>query len=170
MGRYSLTKKRKDVEKEIAARLRVRLGGDEGYERFNVAPTQEVMAVVQNRDGRPARLLLRRSLDDVEGTRGPARRELHDCDHRGQRADRPGARPHARGADRLLVMGGMARSRARRGRGRPAAWSATRWADGGGAGEPPPELARLRRARLPGGAAGLGRRQERLARRQYAQL
>jgi putative SOS response-associated peptidase YedK len=57
MGRYSLTKKRKEVEKEIAARLRVRLRGDEGYERFNVAPTQEVMAVVQNRDGRRARLL-----------------------------------------------------------------------------------------------------------------
>jgi putative SOS response-associated peptidase YedK len=57
MGRYSLTKRRKDVEKEIAARLRVRLRGDEGYERFNIAPTQEVLAVVQNRDGRRARLL-----------------------------------------------------------------------------------------------------------------
>jgi putative SOS response-associated peptidase YedK len=57
MGRYSLTKKRKDVEKEIAARLRVRLRGEEGYERFNVAPTQEVLAIVQNRDGRDALLL-----------------------------------------------------------------------------------------------------------------
>jgi putative SOS response-associated peptidase YedK len=57
MGRYSLTKRRKDVEKEIAARLRIRLGGEEGFERFNIAPTQEVLAVVQNRDGRRARLL-----------------------------------------------------------------------------------------------------------------
>ena len=57
MGRYSLTKRRKDVEKEIAARLRVRLRGEEGYERFNIAPTHEVLAVVQNRDGRRARLL-----------------------------------------------------------------------------------------------------------------
>lgn len=57
MGRYSLTKRRKDVEKEIAARLRIRLRGEEGFERFNIAPTQEVLAVVQNRDGRGARLL-----------------------------------------------------------------------------------------------------------------
>src|SRR5215211_7310277 len=57
MGRYSLTKRRKDVEKELAARLRVRLHGEEGFERFNIAPTQEVLAVVQNRDGRRARLL-----------------------------------------------------------------------------------------------------------------
>jgi putative SOS response-associated peptidase YedK len=57
MGRYSLTKKRRDVEKEIAARLAVRLRGKEGYERFNVAPTQQVLAIVQNRDGRAARLL-----------------------------------------------------------------------------------------------------------------
>ena len=57
MGRYSLTKRRRDVEKEIAARLRVRLRGEEGYERFNIAPTQEVLAIVHNRDGRRARLL-----------------------------------------------------------------------------------------------------------------
>jgi putative SOS response-associated peptidase YedK len=57
MGRYSLTKKRKDLEAEIADRLRVRLRGEEGYERFNVAPTQDVLAVVHNRDGRRARLL-----------------------------------------------------------------------------------------------------------------
>jgi putative SOS response-associated peptidase YedK len=57
MGRYSVTKKRKDLEKEIADRLRVRLGGEEGYERYNIAPTQEVLTVVQNRDGRRARLL-----------------------------------------------------------------------------------------------------------------
>ena len=52
VGRYSLTKTRKDVEKEIARRLRARLTGGEVYERFNIAPTQEVLAVVQNRDGR----------------------------------------------------------------------------------------------------------------------
>ena len=57
MGRYSLTKRRKDVEKEIAARLRIRLRGEEGFERFNIAPTQEVLALVQNRDARRARLL-----------------------------------------------------------------------------------------------------------------
>jgi putative SOS response-associated peptidase YedK len=57
MGRYSLTKKRKDLEAEIAERLRVRLRGDEGYERFNVAPTQDVLAVVHDRGGRSARLL-----------------------------------------------------------------------------------------------------------------
>jgi putative SOS response-associated peptidase YedK len=57
MGRYSLTKKRKDLEAEIAERLRVRLRGDEGYERFNVAPTQDVLAVVHDRRGRSARLL-----------------------------------------------------------------------------------------------------------------
>jgi putative SOS response-associated peptidase YedK len=57
MGRYSLTKRRRDVEKEIADRLRVRLRGEEGFERFNIAPTQDVLAVVQNREGRGARLL-----------------------------------------------------------------------------------------------------------------
>jgi putative SOS response-associated peptidase YedK len=57
VGRYSLTKRRKDVEKEIAQSLRVTLSGGEVYERFNIAPTQEVLAVVQNRDGRRSRLL-----------------------------------------------------------------------------------------------------------------
>jgi putative SOS response-associated peptidase YedK len=58
IGRYSITKRRKDVEKEIAAKLRVRLGGgDEAYERFNVAPTQDVPAVVQDRRGRRSELL-----------------------------------------------------------------------------------------------------------------
>jgi putative SOS response-associated peptidase YedK len=58
IGRYSITKRRKDVEKEIASRLRVRLGGgDEAYERFNVAPTQDVPAVVQDRHGRRGELL-----------------------------------------------------------------------------------------------------------------
>jgi putative SOS response-associated peptidase YedK len=57
MGRYSLTKRRKDVEREIAGRLRVRLRGEQGYERFNVAPTQEVLALVLGREGCLARLL-----------------------------------------------------------------------------------------------------------------
>ena len=57
MGRYSVTRRRKDLEREIAARLRVGIRGSEGCERYNVAPTQEVLAIVQNRDGRRARLL-----------------------------------------------------------------------------------------------------------------
>jgi putative SOS response-associated peptidase YedK len=57
VGRYSITKRRKDVEREIAAKLRVRLASGEGYERFNVAPTQDVPAVVQDRHGRRAELL-----------------------------------------------------------------------------------------------------------------
>jgi putative SOS response-associated peptidase YedK len=58
IGRYSITKRRKDVEREVAARLRVRLtGGPEMYERFNVAPTQDVPAVVQDRHGRRSELL-----------------------------------------------------------------------------------------------------------------
>jgi putative SOS response-associated peptidase YedK len=58
IGRYSITKRRKDVEREVASKLRVRLrGGDEHYERFNVAPTQDVPAVVQDRQGRRAELL-----------------------------------------------------------------------------------------------------------------
>lgn len=57
MGRYSITKKRTDVEREIAARLRVRLQRDDLYGRFNVAPTQEVPAVVQDRRGRRAEVL-----------------------------------------------------------------------------------------------------------------
>jgi putative SOS response-associated peptidase YedK len=57
MGRYSVTKRRKDVEREIAARLRVPAVPREACERFNVAPTQEVPAVVQNRDGRRMRML-----------------------------------------------------------------------------------------------------------------
>jgi putative SOS response-associated peptidase YedK len=58
IGRYSITKRRKDVEREVASRLQVRLrGGDEHYERYNVAPTQDVPAVVQDRHGRRGELL-----------------------------------------------------------------------------------------------------------------
>ena len=58
IGRYSITKRRKDVEREVASQLRVRLrGGADMYERFNVAPTQDVPAVVQDRHGRRSELL-----------------------------------------------------------------------------------------------------------------
>jgi putative SOS response-associated peptidase YedK len=58
IGRYSITKRRKDVEREVAARLQVRLsGGREMYGRFNVAPTEEVPAIVQDRHGRRCELL-----------------------------------------------------------------------------------------------------------------
>ena len=58
IGRYSITKRRKDVERELASRLRVRLrGGADMYERFNVAPTEDVPAVVQDRHGRRSELL-----------------------------------------------------------------------------------------------------------------
>jgi putative SOS response-associated peptidase YedK len=57
MGRYSITKRRKDVEREVASKLAVGLSGDQAYERFNVAPTQEVPAVVADRRGRRAKLL-----------------------------------------------------------------------------------------------------------------
>jgi putative SOS response-associated peptidase YedK len=52
MGRYSITKRRKDVEREVASRLQVRLRGEEAYGRYNVAPTQDVPVIVQDRHGR----------------------------------------------------------------------------------------------------------------------
>jgi putative SOS response-associated peptidase YedK len=53
-GRYTLKARRSD---EIQARLAETLGvetpaSERGFERFNIAPTQEVLAVVQDRDGR----------------------------------------------------------------------------------------------------------------------
>ena len=57
MGRYSITKRRKDVEREVAARLRLRLRNDEAFERYNVAPTQDVPVIVQDRHGRRDELL-----------------------------------------------------------------------------------------------------------------
>jgi putative SOS response-associated peptidase YedK len=57
VGRYSITKKRKDVEREVASQLRVGLSCEEAYGRFNVAPTQDVPAVVQDDRGRRAELL-----------------------------------------------------------------------------------------------------------------
>jgi putative SOS response-associated peptidase YedK len=58
IGRYSITKRRKDVEREVASKLKVRLGGGaDAYERVNVAPTEEVPAIVQDRRGRRGELL-----------------------------------------------------------------------------------------------------------------
>jgi putative SOS response-associated peptidase YedK len=58
IGRYSITKRRRDVEREVASKLRVQLrGGAEHYERFNVAPTEDVPAIVQDRHGRRSELL-----------------------------------------------------------------------------------------------------------------
>lgn len=57
MGRYSITKRRKDVEHEVASRLQVRLRGEEAYGRYNVAPTQDVPVIVQDRHGRRDELL-----------------------------------------------------------------------------------------------------------------
>jgi putative SOS response-associated peptidase YedK len=53
-GRYTLTTRRSD---EIHAKLADTLGvetppSDRGFERFNIAPTQEVLAVVDDRNGR----------------------------------------------------------------------------------------------------------------------
>jgi putative SOS response-associated peptidase YedK len=53
-GRYTLTTRKSD---EIQARLleTLRLEApppDSSFERFNIAPTQEVLAVVDDRDGR----------------------------------------------------------------------------------------------------------------------
>jgi putative SOS response-associated peptidase YedK len=57
VGRYSIAKRRKDVEREIAAKLGLGDFPEEGSRRFNVAPTQEVPAVVQDRRGRRFELL-----------------------------------------------------------------------------------------------------------------
>ena len=53
-GRFSNTGKKTDeLQEKLAQRLGVTLPeSDRGYERFNIAPTQEVLAVVEDRDGR----------------------------------------------------------------------------------------------------------------------
>jgi putative SOS response-associated peptidase YedK len=58
-GRFTNTQSKSD---EIQQRLAVKLGieppeGDRGYERFNIAPTQEVLAVVEDHGGRRMELL-----------------------------------------------------------------------------------------------------------------
>ena len=58
-GRFTNTQRKSDeFQQRLAARLGITLpDGDRGYERFNVAPTQEVLAVVADRDGRRMDLL-----------------------------------------------------------------------------------------------------------------
>ena len=58
-GRYSNTGRRGDpFQVGIAERLRVaRPESDDGFERFNIAPTDEVLAVVQDQTGRRMTLL-----------------------------------------------------------------------------------------------------------------
>jgi putative SOS response-associated peptidase YedK len=53
-GRFTNTKsKADDVDQELAAKLGIELPeSDRGFERFNVAPTQEVLSVVEDPDGR----------------------------------------------------------------------------------------------------------------------
>jgi putative SOS response-associated peptidase YedK len=58
-GRYTNTRSKSD---EIQQRLEAKLGidppdHDRGFERFNIAPTQEVLAVVEDVDGRRTELL-----------------------------------------------------------------------------------------------------------------
>jgi SOS response associated peptidase (SRAP) len=85
-GRYTYTTRRSDA---VHARLADTLGietppSDRGFERFNIAPTQEVLAVVDNREGRRVEELRwglvphlgqrpqRSLLDDQRARRDPA--------------------------------------------------------------------------------------------------
>jgi putative SOS response-associated peptidase YedK len=58
-GRYSNTGAKSDeIQKKLARRLGVEQPEtDRGFERFNIAPTQEVLAVADDPDGRRMRLL-----------------------------------------------------------------------------------------------------------------
>ena len=53
-GRYTNTQRRSDeIEAKLAATLGVQTpASGRGFERFNIAPTQQVLAVVDDRDGR----------------------------------------------------------------------------------------------------------------------
>jgi len=53
-GRYTLTTRRSDdIQAKLAETLDVETPpSDSGFERFNIAPTQAVLAVVDNHDGR----------------------------------------------------------------------------------------------------------------------
>ena len=53
-GRYTLTQRRSDeIRQTLADQLGVEAPeSDRGFERFNIAPSQEVLAVVDDRDGR----------------------------------------------------------------------------------------------------------------------
>jgi putative SOS response-associated peptidase YedK len=58
-GRYTNTKRRSDeIEQKLAAKLGLEQPEDDrGYERFNVSPSQEVLAVVEDDAGRRMELL-----------------------------------------------------------------------------------------------------------------
>src|ERR687896_654678 len=52
-GRYTITRRSDEIEARLAERLGVRTpAAESGCERFNVAPTQEALAVVQDGGGR----------------------------------------------------------------------------------------------------------------------
>jgi putative SOS response-associated peptidase YedK len=58
-GRFTNTRSKSDeIEQKLAAKLGVEpLESDRGYERFNISPTQEVLAVVEDQEGRRMELL-----------------------------------------------------------------------------------------------------------------
>ena len=53
-GRFTNTQRKSDeIQQKLAAKLGIEQPEDDrGYERFNIAPTQEVLAVVDDEDGR----------------------------------------------------------------------------------------------------------------------
>jgi putative SOS response-associated peptidase YedK len=58
-GRITNTRGKSDeIQQKLAARLGVEQpAGDSGFSRFNIAPTQEILAVVEDREGRRMELL-----------------------------------------------------------------------------------------------------------------
>src|SRR5438132_1883635 len=58
-GRFTNTQRKSDeIQQKLAAKLRVEQPEDDrGYARFNVAPTQEILAVVEDQGGRRMALL-----------------------------------------------------------------------------------------------------------------
>lgn len=56
-GRYTNTGSAGDIGSKLKEALRVSLDTDDGCERFNVSPSQKVLTVVEDRDGRRAELL-----------------------------------------------------------------------------------------------------------------
>jgi putative SOS response-associated peptidase YedK len=58
-GRFTNTKRKSDeIQQKLEAKLGVKqVQGDRGYERFNISPTQEVLSVVEDPEGRRMELL-----------------------------------------------------------------------------------------------------------------
>src|SRR2546422_11324359 len=58
-GRFTNTQRKSDeIQQKLAAKLGVEQpDADRGWERFNVSPTQEVLAVVEDQNGRRMELL-----------------------------------------------------------------------------------------------------------------